>query len=107
MSHCIKAICSNYPERYVTLEDPFLKGKAHDNMNQLLSIIQYDNKVDRLINPMTVKKFMGDGRMEKPVMAEKLLLRFNDIKSKNKINKLIKEENYDATDAICIAIYKE
>lgn len=90
----------------VALECPFLKGAAHDYMNQLLTFIKYFGTIDVMVNPKTVKKFMGSGSMEKEDMAKALLEKPFDRKSINLINRLIVESKYDETDAICVALYE-
>ena len=90
-------------------EDPYLPGKAHDNMKKLIGIIEFYFQKPRsqvqLIHPMSLKKYFGSGKLDKKELAQKLVDR-KGIKGYAKyIKKLIEQEKWDETDALALAVY--
>jgi len=105
VSFIIKTICNQHDNLFITIEEAFLKGAANKGFLKLIGSVEDKVDVDLFIAPTSVKKMVtGSGKAEKDEMAEKLLGYPFDQKSKNIIKKLIKEEKWDETDAIAIAL---
>jgi len=102
----VSEIINSFPNAKIIIENPMLQGKARENMYALVAVIEEYVEVDFKVAPTSVKKFFGYGRLEKDELANKILAQFKfDLKSKNLIKKLISDEKWDSTDAICIALF--
>lgn len=93
----------------VVCENPYLPGKAHDNMEKLVGILEYkfylSNTVVQLIHPLTLKKHFGSGTLDKKQLAETLIGRKGLKKHMKYIQTLIDKEAWDETDALALAVY--
>jgi len=101
----IKVICKQYDDIFITIEEAFLQGKANKSHLMALGAIEDVVDIDLFIAPTSVKKRVtGSGKAEKDELAKKLLEYPFDRKSKNIIKKLIKNERWDETDSLAIAL---
>lgn len=98
---------ATFPHEQLRLETFVMQGKAGQLLNRLNGAILYALRRDEssLIHTMTVKKRIGGtGKADKKQVA-KGILKFNWIEdAKNEIRSLIREEKWDQTDAIAIAL---
>lgn len=90
----------------IVCEEPLLQGKANQTMQRFLggleACIPYKEFV--YIHPMTVKKQLGSGTLDKLAVAKaakKILKRKVD---KEFIQKKIEAEEWDTTDAVAIGL---
>lgn len=89
----------------IVLERPLLQGIGNVDFSKFLGI--FEDKIIEYpytyIAPTSVKKYMGDGRMEKEEIAQALLNLFKDKKDIKLIKKAIESKSWDITDSIAIA----
>lgn len=98
----IKILLPHYSD--VACEAPFLQGVANQSMQRFLGVIEFFTwgKVS-FFHPMTVKKAMGSGKMEKIDMAKAAIKRVSK-KEGELIEAAIQEKAFDETDAVCVGL---
>lgn len=86
-------------------EEPFLRGTANINMQRMLGVFEYMTNMNvAFINPMTVKLFMGGGRLEKPQVATGALQFLSTEEEKKIVQGLINKERWNETDAVAVTL---
>lgn len=92
---------------HVVCEAPTLRGKANNSMQKLLGAIEW--MVDPTIplyyiHPMTMKKRMGSGRLDKLGVAEAARDLLTSKKEKAIMQELIENQEWDASDAVAVGL---
>lgn len=98
-----------YPE-CIGIEESVYRGKANNSLLRFLGALE--NIIPEIIpvipvNPMTLKKFItGSGKAEKIDIVKSLMSKwFTDKKSQNILDKILKYEKWDSSDAIAVATF--
>lgn len=91
----------------VICEEPFLQGRNNNGMQRLLGYIEflaYENQIAvHFIHPMSVKKAMGTGKLDKEEVKHAIVKFLNDTECL--INgEVLLSNRYDETDAIAIGL---
>lgn len=94
---------------FVGIETSQYLGKANVSLNRLIGTITYiiPSNIHVLeVNPMTLKKAItGSGKADKIEVAQALIDKwFTDKKSQNILKEIIKNEEFDKSDAIAVAV---
>ena len=102
MAHKIKDVVDI--SHKFTSEEPLLLGRNNNGMQRLLGYIELitEGKVE-MIHPMTLKKIMGSGSSDKLDMALAAGDMLTDTEQEI-MAKLIANEDFDATDAVCVGL---
>lgn len=89
----------------VVCEDPLLRGYANNVMQRLIGALEASlEPVFNFIHPMTVKKALGSGTLDKDKVAKKALKLLKTDEEKALLNAAITRKDYDATDAVAIGL---
>lgn len=89
----------------VASEAPMLLGANNNGMQKFLGVLEYLTKTKiSFFHPMTVKKFMGAGKMDKLEMALSAGEMLRTDAEKETLARAISDEAFDETDAICVGL---
>jgi Holliday junction resolvasome RuvABC endonuclease subunit len=106
LTNAIYIIVKNFSGAKIICEEPYLQGSANKLLLRFFGVLEDKITIDEYVAPLSVKKSIsGNGKSEKDELAKSLLQYDFDRKSKNLINKLIKNQSFDETDAVAIALF--
>jgi len=88
----------------ITIEEPYLQGEGNKLFLKFFGLIEDKILHPLLLAPLSVKSYLGSGKLDKRELAEACKKYFNNKKDINLINRAIKREDWDVTDSIAIAI---
>ena len=107
----IKFFFLRYNVETLVVEEPFLQGIGNKYMNKFLGVLEDELHTEDsplYLAPTQIKKLLGSGKLSKEELAEAVKEEFEgDKRSIRLINKAIKNEDWDVTDAIAIALAGE
>jgi len=108
ISRVISDLVTSESPDYLFIEEPRLQGIGNKIFLKFLGVLEHllvsTTTKPVYMAPSQVKKMLGHGRLEKDELAEKVLALFTNRKDQNLIKKAIKEEAWDITDSLAIAL---
>jgi len=92
-------------ERMTTVcEEPLLLGRNNNGMQRLLGMLEFLDPKIHFIHPMTVKKTMGSGTLDKLEVALAAGERLKTEEEKELMADIIAREAWDESDAVAIGL---
>jgi Holliday junction resolvasome RuvABC endonuclease subunit len=85
-------------------EEPLLLGRNNNGMQRLLGMIELGDPNVVFIHPMTIKKAMGSGTLDKLSVAIAAGEKLQTEKEKEIIADAVNREAWDETDAVAIGL---
>lgn len=112
-SNRLKQLCEALKQQLIDLdasevvvcEDPLLRGYANNIMQRLIGGLEASlSPVFNFVHPMTVKKVLGKGTLEKDKVAKAALKLLKTDGERRIMQSFIDAKDYDATDAVAIGL---